>query len=185
MTRRAAGAAGDRAIGVVFTGGLAKQVGRRARRSASTAVTVWNIAKWPVLLLVVSFMFALLYWAAPNVKHPKFRWITPGGMLAVVTLARRLRGVRVLRAELRLLQQDLRRARRRDRLPRLAVDLEHRRPARRRVRRRAGARTAIERGHPAEEEPFLEPRDTRKIDEVPSLSVRVTFPPLPSQAAGR
>ena len=29
-------------------------------------------------------MFALLYWAAPNVKHPKFRWITPGGVLAVV-----------------------------------------------------------------------------------------------------
>jgi membrane protein len=48
------------------------------------AITVWNIAKWPVLLLVVSFMFALLYWAAPNVKHPKFRWISPGGVLAVI-----------------------------------------------------------------------------------------------------
>ena len=35
-----------------------------------TAVTVWNIAKWPVLLLIVSLMFALLYWAAPNVKQP-------------------------------------------------------------------------------------------------------------------
>jgi membrane protein len=49
-----------------------------------TAVTVWNVAKWPVLLVVVSFMFALLYWAAPNVKHPKFRWISPGGVLAVI-----------------------------------------------------------------------------------------------------
>ena len=47
-------------------------------------MTVWNIAKWPVLLLVVSFMFALLYWAAPNVKQPGFRWISPGGILAVV-----------------------------------------------------------------------------------------------------
>jgi membrane protein len=37
-----------------------------------------------VLVLVVSFMFALLYYAAPNVKHPKFRWVSPGGLLAVV-----------------------------------------------------------------------------------------------------
>jgi membrane protein len=50
----------------------------------STAVTVWNIAKWPVLLLVVSMMFALLYWAAPNVKQAGFRWVSPGGILAVV-----------------------------------------------------------------------------------------------------
>ncbi len=37
-----------------------------------------------VLVLIVSFMFALLYWASPNVKHPKFRWVTPGGVLAVL-----------------------------------------------------------------------------------------------------
>jgi membrane protein len=71
------------AIGVVLTGGLAKEAGGVIGLS-DTAVTVWNIAKWPVLLLVVSFMFALLYWAAPNVKHPKFRWISPGGVLAVI-----------------------------------------------------------------------------------------------------
>ena len=48
------------------------------------AVTAWDIAKWPVLLLLVSFMFSVLYWAAPNVKQPGFRWLTPGGVLAVV-----------------------------------------------------------------------------------------------------
>jgi membrane protein len=70
-------------IAVVLTGGLAERVGDLVGLG-STAVTVWNIAKWPVLLVVVSFMFALLYWAAPNVKHPGFRWISPGGVLAVV-----------------------------------------------------------------------------------------------------
>jgi membrane protein len=70
-------------IAVVLTGGLAERVGDLVG-IGSTAVTVWNIAKWPVLLVVVSFMFALLYWAAPNVKHPGFRWISPGGLLAVV-----------------------------------------------------------------------------------------------------
>jgi membrane protein len=47
-------------------------------------VDVWNIAKWPVLIGIVSLMFAILYYAAPNVKHPKFRWVSPGGVVAVI-----------------------------------------------------------------------------------------------------
>jgi len=70
-------------VAVVLTGGIAHKVGD-VIGLGSTAVTVWNIAKWPVLLLVVSLMFALLYWAAPNVKQPGFRWVSPGGLLAVV-----------------------------------------------------------------------------------------------------
>jgi membrane protein len=70
-------------IGVTLTGGLAEQVGNLLGLG-DTAVTVWSIAKWPVLLLVVSFMFAFLYWAAPNVKQPGFNWISPGGILAVI-----------------------------------------------------------------------------------------------------
>jgi len=70
-------------IAVVLTGGLAEKVGDLIGLG-STAVTVWNIAKWPVLVLVVSFMFALLYWAAPNVRQPGFHWVSPGGVLAVV-----------------------------------------------------------------------------------------------------
>src|SRR3954467_826574 len=71
------------AIGVTLTGGLAKQVGNLIG-VGSTAVDVWNIAKWPVILIVVMTMFAFLYWAAPNVKHPKFRWVSPGGIVAVL-----------------------------------------------------------------------------------------------------
>jgi len=68
---------------VVLTGGIAQKAGDVVGLG-STAVTVWNIAKWPVLLLIVSLMFAFLYWAAPNVKQPGFRWVSPGGILAVV-----------------------------------------------------------------------------------------------------
>ena len=71
------------AVAVVLTGGLAKQVGNLVG-VGSSAVTVWDIAKWPVLLLVVSLMFAILYWASPNVKQPGFRWVSPGGVVAVV-----------------------------------------------------------------------------------------------------
>lgn len=70
------------AVMVVFTGDLAKRAGD-VLGLGSTFVTVWDIAKWPVLLLVVSFMFALLYWASPNAKQPGFRWVSPGGIAGV------------------------------------------------------------------------------------------------------
>jgi YihY family inner membrane protein len=70
------------AVAVVVTGGLADRIGKLIG-IGSTAVTIWEIAKWPVLLVIVSFMFGLLYWASPNAKQG-FRWVTPGGVLAVV-----------------------------------------------------------------------------------------------------
>jgi len=70
------------AIGVVFTGILASRMGE-VLGVGDTAVTVWNYAKWPVLVLLIAFVIALLYWAAPNVKRG-FSWVTPGGLLAVL-----------------------------------------------------------------------------------------------------
>jgi membrane protein len=71
------------AVAVTLSGGLAKQVGNLVGLG-DTAIQVWNIAKWPVLVLFVSFMFAVLYWAAPNVKQPGFKWLSPGSVLAVI-----------------------------------------------------------------------------------------------------
>jgi membrane protein len=70
------------ALGVAATGPIAHDAGDLIG-VGSTAVTVWDIAKWPVLFAIVSFMFAFLYWAAPNAKQPGFRWISPGGLLGV------------------------------------------------------------------------------------------------------
>src|SRR5215218_9295403 len=151
------------AVAVTLTGGLAKQVGGLIG-VGDTAVTVWNIAKWPVLLLIVSFMFALLYWAAPNVKHPKFRWVSPGGVIAVVGWLIASLGFAFYVANfgsynktygalagtivflvwlwisniMVLLGAELN------------AELERSR--------------AIEAGHPEGEEPFAEPRDTRKME---------------------
>jgi membrane protein len=71
------------AVGVVTTGGIAERTGQLLG-VGSSAVFVWDLAKWPVLALLISLAFALLYWAAPNVRHPGFRWLTPGSALAVV-----------------------------------------------------------------------------------------------------
>jgi len=152
------------AVAVTLTGGLAKEVGGVIGLSDS-AVTVWNIAKWPVLLLVVSFMFALLYWAAPNVKHPKFRWVSPGGILAVIgwviaSLAFAFyvanfgsynKTYGALAAPIVFLVWLW--------ISNVVIllgaefnaELERGR--------------AIEAGHPEEREPFVEPRDTRKMED--------------------
>lgn len=71
------------AVAVVFTGSLASWAGDLIGLG-DTAIAVWDIAKWPVLVLIVSLILAILYWAAPNVRQPGFRWITPGSILAVL-----------------------------------------------------------------------------------------------------
>ncbi|REE95852.1 YihY/virulence factor BrkB family protein [Thermomonospora umbrina] len=70
------------AIAVVVTGPLAQKAGDLLGLG-SAAVTAWNIAKWPVMLVAISFLFALLYWASPNARQG-FRWVTPGGILALL-----------------------------------------------------------------------------------------------------
>ena len=58
--------------------------GRRRRRARQHGRPVWDIAKWPFLAIVFMTMLGLLYYAAPNVEHPRFRWITPGAVAAVI-----------------------------------------------------------------------------------------------------
>jgi membrane protein len=70
-------------IAVVVTGPIAEKVGS-VIGLGDTAVTVFGIVKWPVIALIVSQIFAFLYWISPNVKQPGFKWISPGGVLAVV-----------------------------------------------------------------------------------------------------
>jgi membrane protein len=69
------------AFAVAVSGGVAQELGDLVG-VGDTAVTVWGIAKWPVLLFLISLLFAVLYWATPNVKQ-RFRWLSPGGLLAV------------------------------------------------------------------------------------------------------
>ncbi|MEU0333516.1 YihY/virulence factor BrkB family protein [Streptomyces sp. NPDC006193] len=69
------------AVGVVFTGTLARRTGQ-VLGLGDTFVTVWNIAKWPVMVLLFAVIVALLYWAAPNVKR-KLRWVSPGSLVAI------------------------------------------------------------------------------------------------------
>jgi membrane protein len=68
---------------VVATGAVATQIGK-ALGIGSTAVLVWEIAKWPLLLVIFALMLAVLYAAAPNVRQGGFRWLSPGAALAVV-----------------------------------------------------------------------------------------------------
>lgn len=71
------------ALSVVLTGALARQAGKLLHLG-SGVVMVWDVAKWPVLVVLISLLFALLYWASPNARTGGFRWVSPGGLLAVL-----------------------------------------------------------------------------------------------------
>lgn len=149
------------AVGVVVTGPLAAKVGSILGLS-DTFVTVWNIAKWPVIAVLVALLFALLYWAAPNVKRG-FRWVLPGALLAVIIwlVASGLFAVYVANFSsygktygtfagiiiflVWLWISNLA----------LLLGLEFNSELER--------GRALETGHPDDEEPYAEPRDTRKL----------------------
>ncbi|MFL5826102.1 MAG: YihY/virulence factor BrkB family protein [Thermoleophilaceae bacterium] len=150
------------AIAVTVTGPLADQVGK-VLGVGSTVTTIWDIAKWPAILVAVMIMFAILYWAAPNVRHPKFRWITPGGVIGVLIWLVASAGFAFYVANFASYNKTY------GTLGGVIVflmwlwisniailfgaefnaELERSR--------------AIEAGHPEDEEPFVEPRDTRKM----------------------
>jgi membrane protein len=69
---------------LVVSGPLAESIGEQIGLG-SAAQTAWSIAKWPVLAVVVVLVVAMLYYATPNVKQPKFRWISVGAAVAIVT----------------------------------------------------------------------------------------------------
>ncbi|GAC1436180.1 MAG: YihY/virulence factor BrkB family protein [Solirubrobacteraceae bacterium] len=73
-------------VGLVLSGSIAAAVGAQLG-VGSTGVAIWNIAKWPVILAIVTSMISGLYYIAPNVRPPGWRWLTPGAILAVIAWA--------------------------------------------------------------------------------------------------
>ena len=70
-------------VALVISGPAAEAVGN-AIGAGSTAVFLWDVVKWPVVLIVVMVIVAILYYATPNIQQPKFRWISVGAGFAVV-----------------------------------------------------------------------------------------------------
>ncbi|MCB5293195.1 YihY/virulence factor BrkB family protein [Arthrobacter sp. SO3] len=68
---------------LVLSGPVAESVGSAIGLGGAVLV-VWNIAKWPVILVLVVLAIAILYYATPNVKQPKFRWMSLGSFIALV-----------------------------------------------------------------------------------------------------
>lgn len=152
------------AVGVTFTGGLAEAAGE-VLGVEGTALDVWDIVKWPVIILAVMTMLALLYWAAPNVKHPGFRWISPGSVIGVTLWIIASAGFALYVANFSSYNATY------GALGGLIVFLIWLWITNIAVLLGAEVNAEIEREHridqgmrPVEREPFLEPRDTRKME---------------------
>jgi len=128
--------AGLVAIGLVVSGPLARAIGD-AIGLGDTAVTVWSIVKWPVLLGLAALAVAILYYATPNIQQPKFRWISLGAAVAIITW--------VIASALF--------PRRSDHLPAVAVDHQPGTAVRRRTERRNRTRPATSGRNPGRGRP--------------------------------
>ncbi|MFC4147149.1 YihY/virulence factor BrkB family protein [Micromonospora mangrovi] len=71
------------AVALIVSGPVTDAVGDLVH-AGGLARTVWSVAKWPVLALLMMTLLSLLFWIAPNVRQPRFRWLTPGGGLALL-----------------------------------------------------------------------------------------------------
>ncbi|WP_433392563.1 YihY/virulence factor BrkB family protein [Micromonospora sp. KLBMP9576] len=74
------------ATGLIVSGPVADAVGDLVN-AGGLARTAWSVAKWPVLALITMMLLSLLFWIAPNVRQPRFRWLTPGGAVALLAWA--------------------------------------------------------------------------------------------------
>jgi membrane protein len=125
-------------------------------------VTTWNIVTWPALLVLVSLMFAILYRALPDAETGGFRWISPGGIFAVLRWLLASAAFAIYLAKLRQLQQGLRDPLQRHRFHRLDLDRQYRRDARAETRRVTPTRPRHHRRQDPADEPFFQLGD-RKI----------------------
>jgi membrane protein len=71
------------AVGLVLTGPVVDAIADPIGLS-STAITLWNVAKWPVMAAIFLLMISVLYYASPNAKLRGFKWVTPGSLMAIV-----------------------------------------------------------------------------------------------------
>lgn len=73
------------AVLLVVSGPIAEALGN-ALGVGEAAKTAWSILRWPVVVVALVLLVALLYSATPNVRQPRFRWLTPGAVVAIVVL---------------------------------------------------------------------------------------------------
>lgn len=71
---------------LVLSGPVAEAIGGAVGLS-DQAVLIWNIAKWPVVVALVALTVAILYWGTPNVRQPKFRWLSVGSFVFILVWA--------------------------------------------------------------------------------------------------
>jgi membrane protein len=74
------------ATGLVISGPLIDAVGNRLH-AGPVARTAWSVGRWPVLVAIAVLLLSLLFWVAPNVRQPRFRWLTVGGGVALFVWA--------------------------------------------------------------------------------------------------
>lgn len=70
---------------LVLSGPIAETLGELIGMGP-TALLIWNVVRWPVFVFFVMLLIALLYYVTPNVRQPKFRWVSLGAFIALLVM---------------------------------------------------------------------------------------------------
>jgi membrane protein len=69
---------------LIFLGGSLAEFVFSQIGLGDTTAAVWRYARWPAALFAMILIYAVIYYAAPNVEIRRWQWITPGAAFGVI-----------------------------------------------------------------------------------------------------
>ena len=69
---------------IVFGASIGSGIDGRIGVSGTAFVVGWTVVRWIATIIVISLLFAVYYYAAPNRESPRWQWVSPGGVLGTV-----------------------------------------------------------------------------------------------------
>ncbi|HEV2860615.1 MAG TPA: YihY/virulence factor BrkB family protein [Pyrinomonadaceae bacterium] len=71
------------ALALVLYGGEIGEAAAGRYDLGDAFTSVWSVIQWPIVLAFVLLAFGLIYYFAPDLRHQKWYWITPGSLAGV------------------------------------------------------------------------------------------------------
>jgi len=69
---------------IVFGASIGSGIAGHVGVNGTAFDVAWTIVRWALTIIVISLLFAVYYFAAPNREMPRWRWVSPGGLLGTV-----------------------------------------------------------------------------------------------------